>query len=97
MILYAGFLAYLGFLAHANPEKFAHVIGGVPGSSTFGPLMLPIALPLKPIMLVARSGALRRGDPAPDFTLKPAGGGTPVTLSALRGVRPVVLIFGSYT
>jgi Ca2+-binding EF-hand superfamily protein len=39
----------------------------------------------------------RPGDPAPDFTLRPPGGGRPLTLSSFRGRRPVALIFGSYT
>lgn len=37
------------------------------------------------------------GTRAPDFTLEPVGGGDPVTLSNFAGVRPVALIFGSYT
>ncbi|MBI4231190.1 MAG: hypothetical protein HY608_10180 [Planctomycetes bacterium] len=41
--------------------------------------------------------ALRAGDDAPDFTLTPAGGGEPFTLSSMRGTRPVALVFGSYT
>jgi hypothetical protein len=44
-----------------------------------------------------REGQLRPGDLAPDFTLEPPGGGAPVSLSAFRGVRPVALVFGSYT
>ena len=42
-------------------------------------------------------GALRPGDPAPDFTLEPRGGGTPVRLSSFRDKSPVALVFGSYT
>ncbi len=45
----------------------------------------------------APPAAAAEGEPAPDFTLQPPGGGTPVTLSAFRGKRPVALIFGSYT
>jgi hypothetical protein len=37
------------------------------------------------------------GDPAPDFKLKTLDGSCEVQLSACRGKRPVVLIFGSYT
>jgi hypothetical protein len=40
---------------------------------------------------------LKVGDPAPDFTLPEIGGKREVTLSKFKGVRPVVLIFGSYT
>lgn len=39
----------------------------------------------------------KEGTVAPDFTLKPTGGGKAVTLSSFRGRRPVALIFGSYT
>ena len=44
----------------------------------------------------AMSGA-PEGEMAPDFTLYPPQGGEPVTLSAFRDKKPVVLIFGSYT
>jgi hypothetical protein len=37
------------------------------------------------------------GDHAPDFALAPLGGGELVRLSSFRGVKPVALIFGSYT
>ena len=45
----------------------------------------------------AVSGALSPGDPAPDFSLEPPGGGSAVTLSSFRGRSPVALVFGSYT
>lgn len=37
------------------------------------------------------------GDVAPDFTLPTHDGSTSISLSASRGKRPVVLIFGSFT
>ena len=37
------------------------------------------------------------GTPAPDFTLPTDDGARRVTLSSSRGVRPVVLVFGSFT
>jgi Ca2+-binding EF-hand superfamily protein len=37
------------------------------------------------------------GELAPDFTLLPPEGGSPVTLSSFRGNLPVALVFGSYT
>lgn len=40
---------------------------------------------------------VRRGDPAPDFTLQSPQGGQSTRLAEFRGVKPVVLIFGSYT
>lgn len=51
----------------------------------------------------SRPGDLRRvdtvmvGDRAPDFRLKTLDGQRTIRLSAFRGKRPVVLIFGSYT
>jgi hypothetical protein len=41
--------------------------------------------------------APKRGDLAPDFTLRDVDGDHPVRLSEFRGRRPVALIFGSYT
>lgn len=55
------------------------------------------ALPAKRMWLWAREGRLSAGDAAPDFTLPLRDGSASVTLSAHRGVRPVVLVFGSYT
>lgn len=42
-------------------------------------------------------GTLKAGDAAPDFTLKSPDGKESVTLSALKGQQPVVLVFASYT
>ncbi|MBM3769169.1 MAG: hypothetical protein FJW32_27625 [Acidobacteria bacterium] len=42
-------------------------------------------------------GTLQAGDVAPDFTLRKSKSEESVTLSALRGVRPVALLFGRYT
>jgi len=44
-----------------------------------------------------REGSLKVGDAAPDFGLALLGGEGKVKLSAFKGDRPVVLIFGSYT
>lgn len=40
---------------------------------------------------------LKVGDMAPDFKLKMNDGSKEVQLSSLRGKKPVVLVFGSYT
>jgi hypothetical protein len=37
------------------------------------------------------------GEPAPDFTLKTQNGSRTIRLSELRGKKPIVLIFGSFT
>jgi hypothetical protein len=41
--------------------------------------------------------APRAGDLAPDFTLHDIEGEESMTLSDFRGVKPVALIFGSFT
>lgn len=58
------------------------------------------AMPLVPFPLmwnVARRGSLRVGDRAPDFELPILDRTQHFRLSAFRGDRPVVLVFGSYT
>jgi peroxiredoxin len=46
----------------------------------------------------ARAGALRVGDPAPDFSLMKLDRSASVQLSQLTAQgKPVVLVFGSYT
>ncbi len=44
-----------------------------------------------------REGALKPGQLAPDFTLKRLHSEKTVRLSSFRGVKPVALVFGSYT
>ena len=41
--------------------------------------------------------APKAGDQAPDFELQTIDGGKHVRLSDFRGVKPVALIFGSFT
>ncbi|NQT54514.1 redoxin domain-containing protein [bacterium] len=65
-------------------------------------MTLLLAVPALPARAGARrnrpcEGSLKVGDPAPDFTLKQLDGKGTVALSSLRGKRPVVLVFGSYT
>ncbi|MGH9385625.1 MAG: hypothetical protein ACRD2N_15195 [Vicinamibacterales bacterium] len=54
-------------------------------------------LPGQRIWMWARSGSLKPGDTAPDFTLDTYNHSDRVALSAHRGQRRVVLVFGSYT
>ena len=72
--------------------------------SVFGAVMarLPVpavmmALPMRPLWFLARAGKLQVGDPAPGFDLPTLDRTTRVRLSDFRGVKPVVLVFGSYT
>jgi len=72
------------------PEKIAAFMAKVPG-----PMFL--ALPFQTLWSRARGGTLHNGDMAPDFDLQTVDKTGSVRLSSLRGVKPVVLIFGSYT
>ena len=72
------------------PDRFGAVMRHVPM-----PLMM--AVPFEPMWNAARGGALRIGDPAPDFTLPTADKTSEMRLSSFRGRMPVVLVFGSYT
>jgi hypothetical protein len=75
------------------PSEFARWIGKAPR-----PLMAAMAvLPFETLWNVARGGALREGDPAPDFDLERHDKSGRVKLSSHFGERPVVLVFGSYT
>ncbi len=63
-----------------------------PGTAEGSPVM-PMPFPNS----LVRDGNLKVGDTAPDFTLTTQDGKSTVTLSAYRGKKPVVLIFGSLT
>jgi hypothetical protein len=73
-----------------SPEFFSRVM-----SKTSDVVFL--VLPFKKMWLSARKGNLNVGDVAPDFSLETHGRKSRVQLSAFRGKKPVVLVFGSYT
>ena len=79
------------------PGRFANIIARIPSSESPGGPLFEYILPLEPIFKSARAGKLRVGDPAPAFNLKLVHGEDRVQLDSFRGVKPVVLIFGSYT
>jgi hypothetical protein len=72
------------------PETFGRIVARTPM-----PIMM--ILPFAPLWKHARAGSLNQGDSAPDFRLPALDRSEMVQLSAFRGVRPVVLVFGSYT
>ena len=75
------------------PAGLTRIIGGIPR-----PLMIAMPLlPFEALWNIAAAGALRVGDPAPDFDLFRQDKSARVKLSENFGVRPVVLVFGSYT
>ncbi len=86
VVLSAGFY----WSMRQSPDAFGRIMARVPF-----PLMM--ILPFEPLWKQARSGALQAGDAAPDFTLPTLDRLSQVKLSSFRGVRPVVLVFGSYT
>jgi hypothetical protein len=89
-VLYTAFFGLMYWLMTQPPERFASAMATL-ATPTF------VLLPFESMWFRARAGGLHVGDPAPDFSLPTLNGTSSVTLSALRGVKPVVLIFGSYT
>lgn len=89
--VYIAFGIVVLFAMLSPPERFGQFMKHVPGVLVWG------ALPAPRMWLWARSGQLTSGDFAPDFSLRRQGQSGRVTLSAFRGQRPVVLVFGSYT
>ena len=53
--------------------------------------------PFQTMWFRARAGDLHVGDQAPDFRLRTLDKSAEVSLASFRGVKPVVLVFGSYT
>lgn len=90
--LYAALYAVVFTAMRQSPVRFGKFMKHMPPALVWG------ALPAKSMWLKARAGTLSVGDAAPEFTLPTMKDrNTAVTLSAHRGVRPVVLVFGSYT
>jgi hypothetical protein len=73
-----------------SPDAFARNMKHVPWAAF-------MVLPFKTLWMTARSGHVRVGDTAPDFSLEGADHKSHFQLSSLRGQKPVVLVFGSYT
>ena len=90
LVAYLIFLAGMFWAMRQPPERFGKVMSHFPMAAM-------MAVPFEPMWNVARGGALRVGDAAPDFSLPRVDRTTEVTLSAFRGKQPVVLVFGSYT
>jgi hypothetical protein len=73
-----------------TPDAFGRIVARTP-------LPLMMALPFETLWSRARAGVVNVGDPAPDFELPTLDHRSIVQLGSLRGDRPVVLVFGSYT
>ncbi|MBZ5528210.1 MAG: hypothetical protein LAN71_09965 [Acidobacteriia bacterium] len=72
------------------PDDFARTMKHVPWPALG-------VLPFRSLWNVARKGPVRVGDVAPDFSLGSPDHQSQFQLSSLRGQKPVVLVFGSYT
>jgi hypothetical protein len=89
-VMYLIFIGAIFYLMRQPPQRFAAAIAKMPGPA----FML---IPFETLWFRARAGAVRPGDAAPDFRLNTLDRKSEVSLASFRGVRPVVLIFGSYT
>jgi hypothetical protein len=90
LALYLFALAGFAVAMRQPPERFAGIMAHT------GPVPF-LLFPFETMWKDARRGQLRPGDAAPDFTLPLVDRSGTVQLASLRGVRPVVLVFGSYT
>lgn len=90
LALYVVFAGYIAWAMHQPPERFARVMSHMPGA-------VFLVLPFETFWTHARTGELRLGDPAPDFSLLKLDKSERVRLSSLTASQPVVLVFGSYT
>lgn len=89
-ILYAVLTVLLFGVMLQPPDRFAATMRHVPWPAF-------VALPFKPLWQVARAGNVHVGDMAPDISLESPDHKSSFRLSSLRGQKPVVLVFGSYT
>ena len=90
VVLYA--VMVCGFLTamYQPPRVFGRIMSKAPEIAF-------LVVPFKQLWFIARRGRLNVGDLAPDFSLSTADRKARVQLSSFRGLRPVVLVFGSYT
>lgn len=88
--LYLLALASFALAMRQPPDRFSRLMSHV-GPAPF------LLFPFEPMWKNARQGHLRPGDPAPDFRLPLIDRSGAVQLASHKGVRPVVLVFGSYT
>ena len=89
-IVYALLTAVLFAWMKQPPDRFAWGMSKLP-------MITMMVLPFEPLWMKARAGTLKVGDTAPDFDLEALDKKSRVQLSSHLGIRPVVLIFGSYT
>jgi hypothetical protein len=88
--LYLCFLAAAYWMMRQPPVQFASVMGKFPPQ-------IFLVLPFETLWMGARAGTLQVGDEAANFKLPALDHSSELELASLRGKKPVVLIFGSYT
>jgi hypothetical protein len=88
--MYAVICGALFALMLQSPDSFARTMRHVPWPAF-------AVLPFKSLWMMARSGRVGVGNVAPDFSLESPDHKSHFQLSSLRGQKPVVLVFGSYT
>ena len=91
VIVYLSFGSFIWWTMHQPPEVCGRVMAKLPAPVVF------MLFPFESLWIHARAGALKVGDPAPDFSLLKVDKSGSVQLSSLIKQRPVVLVFGSYT
>lgn len=92
-LLAAVWAVFCGYMFWLMTRPVPQFTAGVARLPSFAMMLTPFP----PMWNVARGGRLDLGDPAPDFDLETVDRASRVRLSAHRGERPVVLVFGSYT
>ena len=90
LALYVAAFAGFDYAMHQPPETFSKLMMHV------GPVPF-LLFPFESMWKSARAGHLGVGAAAPDFALPLLDHSGVVTLSSLRGIKLVVLVFGSYT
>jgi hypothetical protein len=92
-VLAVAWVCFLGVVyarMTSPPEQFGAFMAKLPTPFYF-------VLPFETMWSRARAGAVKVGDAAPEFDLQSVDKSASVRLSSFRGVKPVVLVFGSYT
>jgi peroxiredoxin len=89
-VAYVLFVSFVWWAMRQSPETFGRVMAKLPGVAY-------VIVPFETMWMHARTGTLRPGDAAPDFSLTKLDKSSTVQLSSLTAQQPVVLVFGSYT
>ena len=87
---YASLLFAVNRAMHASPEQFGKFMSKIPMPIFF-------VVPFETMWTHARAGTLNVGDQAPEFSLTTLDKTAKVSLASIRNLKPVVLVFGSYT